>query len=54
MIEAAEELGKSAGVAKACQVLGVPRSNPYWARRPKQLPTSRPIPERALTSEEKV
>ena len=53
MIEAAEELGKSAGVAKACQVLGVPRSSLYWARQPKQSPTPRPTPERALSSQEK-
>ena len=54
MMEAAEELGKSTGVAKACQVLGVPRSSLYWARQPKQSPTPRPTPERALSSEEKV
>jgi len=53
VIEAAEELGKSAGVAKACQVLGVPRSSLYWARQPKQSPTPRPTPERALSSQEK-
>jgi len=38
MIEAAEELGESTGVAKACQVLGVPRSSLYQARQPKHPP----------------
>jgi len=53
MMETAEELSKSAGVANACQVLGVARSSLYWARQPKQSPTPRPAPERALSSEEK-
>jgi len=53
MIEAAEELGKSAGVSKACQILGVPRSRVYRARRSKRAPAQRPTPHRALSPEEK-
>jgi putative transposase len=53
MIEAAEELGKSAGVSRACQILGVPRSRLYRARQPKRPPAPRPTPERALSLEEK-
>ena len=51
MIEATEELGKSAGVSRACQILGVPRSRLYRARQPKCPPAPRPTPERALSLE---
>jgi len=54
MIEAAEELGKSAGVSKACRVLTVPRSRLYRARQPKRPPAPRPTPRRALSLAEKV
>ena len=53
MIEAAEELGKSAGVSKACRVLAMPRSRLYRARKPKCPPALRPTPGRALSVEEK-
>jgi putative transposase len=53
MIEAAEELGKSISISKACQVLGVPRSSLYWARQPKGNPSPRPTPQRALNPQEK-
>jgi len=53
MIEAAEELGKSAGVSKACRVLAMPRSRLYRARKPKCPPAPRPTPSRALSVEEK-
>jgi putative transposase len=54
MIEAAEELGRSINISKACQVLGVPRSSLYWARQPQGSPVPRPTPQRALREEEKV
>ena len=53
MIEAAEELGRRTGVSMACRVLGVPRSRLYRARQPKCPPAPRPMPERALSLEEK-
>ena len=53
MIQAAEELGKTIGVSRACEVLGVPRSSLYQARQPKKSPAPRPTPERALSAEEK-
>ena len=53
MIEAAEELGKSAGVSQACRVLAMPRSRLYRARKPKCPPAPRPTPGRALSVEEK-
>jgi putative transposase len=53
MIKAAEELSSSTGVSKACQILGVPRSRLYRARKPERSPALRPTPERALSPEEK-
>ena len=53
MIQAAEELGKTIGVSRTCEVLGVPRSSLYQARQPKKSPAPRPTPERALSAEEK-
>jgi len=53
MIEAAEELGKSASVSRACQILGVPRNRLYRARQPQRRLAPRPTPERALSLEEK-
>jgi len=53
MIEAAEELGESMSVSRACEVLGVPRSHLYRERQPKRPPAPRPTPERALSQEEK-
>lgn len=53
MIEAAEELGKSASVSEACRVLGVPRSSLYWARRPELPPAPQSTSHRALSVEEK-
>jgi len=53
MIEAAEELGKSASVSEACRVLGVPRSSLYWARQPELPPAPQSTSHRALSVEEK-
>ena len=53
MIAAAEELGESVGVSKACRVLTVPRSRLYRERRPKRPPAPRPTSKRALSQEEK-
>lgn len=53
MIEAAEALGESIGLSKACHVLGVPRSSVYRARKEAAEPAPRPRPERALSAEEK-
>jgi putative transposase len=53
MIAAAEELGESVGVSKACRVLTVPRSRLYRERRPKRPPAPRPTSKRALSREEK-
>lgn len=57
MIQAVEELAQRVGVRTACQVLGVPRSQVYRARKSAQagetLPTKRPSPERKLTTEER-
>jgi putative transposase len=53
MIEAAEELGKTVGISKACWVLGVPRSSLYRARTPTHSSEARPTPARALSAAEK-
>jgi putative transposase len=53
MLGAAEELGKTVGVAEACRALVVPRSSLYRARKPKPAPVPRPTPRRALSSAEK-
>jgi len=53
MLGMAEELGETVGVSEACQVLGVPRSSLYRARKPKPEPSPRPTPQRALEEEEK-
>jgi len=53
MLQWAEELSETVGVAEACRVLGVPRSSLYRARKPKQAPAPRPTPARALSRAEK-
>jgi len=53
MIEAAEELGKSASVSEACRVLGVPCSSLYWARQPELPPAPQSTSHRVLSVEEK-
>lgn len=53
MIAATEELGKGIGVSEACRVLGIPRSSLYRARKPKETPSPRSPPPRALGPEEK-
>lgn len=57
MIAAAEQLAPQVGVSRACQSLGVPRSNLYRARhkgsQPEEAASSRPTPERALSQAEK-
>lgn len=54
MMQAAEGLGRGIGVAKACRVMGVPRSSLYRTYQPKQPSAPRPTPQRALDLEEKV
>ena len=54
MMQVAEEVGKSIGVVRACQALGVPRSSLYRARQPQKEAAPRPPSERALSEEEKV
>lgn len=57
MIQAAEELGKSVGVIKACDVLQVPRSSLYRARQPVVVEQEQPVASgsghRALVAGEK-
>jgi putative transposase len=53
MLGMAQELGETVGVAEACRVLQVPRSNLYRARKPKPESASRPPPPRVLSAEEK-
>jgi putative transposase len=53
MIQAAEELGEVIGISAACGALSVPRSSLYRARQPKEDPSPRPTPPRALSSEQK-
>ena len=52
MIDAVNQLAEHTGVAAACQALGVPRSSFYRASQPKEDPSPRPTPERALRPEE--
>ena len=53
MISRATRLAATIGVARACEVLGVPRSSFYRARQPKTEPAPRPSPARALTPAER-
>jgi len=55
MIDAAEKLARSVGVAPACRALGVPRSSLYRHRRPAPVKPPRPAhrPPRALTDSER-
>jgi len=53
MIQAAEGLSACIGTSQACEVLGVPRSSLYRARRAPQPPAPRPTPQRALSEGEK-
>ena len=53
MIEAAEELGKTAGVSAACRAMNVPRSSLYYRRKPRKAPAPRVTPARALSPAEK-
>jgi putative transposase len=53
MIQAAEELAEIIGVSAACRALSVPRSSLYRAQQPKQEPSPRPTPPRALSLEER-
>jgi putative transposase len=57
MIQVAERLAETVGVATACETLGVPRSSLYRARRPAELAEPpaepRPAPPRALSENEK-
>jgi putative transposase len=57
MIAAGEQLAPHIGVSRACQGLGLPRSNLYRARQkasqPEKPVSGRPQPERALSQEEK-
>ena len=53
MIQAAENLAQSVGVAAACEALNVPRSSLYRARQPAHPPASRPKPARTLSDAER-
>jgi len=53
MLEEAETLSQTVGVAEACRVLGVPRSKLYRMRKPKVAPKPHPTPARALSSAER-
>ena len=53
MIEAAEELGKTAGMSAACRAMNVPRSSLYYTRKPRKVAAPRPTPPRALSPAEK-
>ena len=53
-MEAATTLSQHVGLSRACQGLGVPRSNYYRAGKPKPEPTMRPKPGRALSDHEKI
>lgn len=60
MIQTAEQLAESQGVAVACAALGVPRSSLYEVRAqaakpadPEPQPVTRPAPPRALSQAEK-
>lgn len=48
-----EQLAPQIGLSAACQVLGVPRSSLYRARRPQPAAKPRPTPARALSQAEK-
>ena len=53
MIATAEQLAPRLGLTTACDVLSVPRSSIYRARRPKATPAARPDPVRALSVAER-
>jgi putative transposase len=53
MIATTEQLAPTLGLATACDVLSVPRSSVYRARRPKPAPTPRPESVRALSAAER-
>jgi putative transposase len=52
-MRAVEQLTPSAGITRACQALGVPRSSFYRAHQPSPAPAPRPAPARALGEEER-
>ena len=47
------ELAAQIGVKSACEALRVPRSQVYRQRQPKAVPSPRPIPSHALSSDER-
>jgi putative transposase len=53
LIQEAEQLVEKTNISVACQVLGVPRSSFYRAKKPRQSTTRTP-PSRALNSDEKI
>jgi putative transposase len=53
MIATTEQLAPALGLATACDVLSVPRSSVYRARRPKPTPAAQPEPVRALSAAER-
>jgi putative transposase len=53
MIATTEQLASVMGLTAACDVLSVPRSSVYRARRPKPAPATRPDPVRALSAAER-
>jgi len=49
-----QSLGEQIGVTKACEVLALPRSSLYAARKPRPARVRQPsVPPRALSAEEK-
>jgi hypothetical protein len=52
-MRAVEQLAPTAGIAPACQALGVPRSSYYRAHQPQVTPAPRPAPARALAPQER-
>ncbi len=53
MIATTEQLAPTLGLTTACDVLSVPRSSVYRARRPKPTPAAKPDPLRALSPAER-
>ena len=53
MIATTEQLAPTLGLTTACDILSVPRSSVYRARRPKPTPAAQPEPVRALSQAER-
>ena len=53
MMEQAEILGQTIGIATACEMLAVPRSSLYYARKPVNSSCEQPQSARSLSAEER-